>query len=358
MLTLSSALAASGYAVTAAMPLDDGNVDGDDFCRHGVAFVPLSCPSPTIVHRVLELSRLLKAEAPALVHAHGSRAALWAHWALRWAGMSAATALVVSVHGFAVPFYRQPRRLLQTRMMRRLGHGAAATIACANAERTALLAARIAPRDKVHVVHYGIDLSAFTGLTAADRVRARESLGISPDTRLALIVCRLSAPRDFQSLLQGFRTVASALPQSSLFIVGGGPLQSEIEALLVELELEDRVMLWGFRRDVAQFYAAADVFVLTSSGWEGLPISVIEAQAAGIPVVVTDAGGSAEAIDPGSTGLLVPRRDPDALGAALHRIIGNEGEARAMGARGRRFAMEHFDTPTMLGKIRDLYARL
>jgi len=221
-----------------------------------------------------------------------------------------------------------------------------------------MLAARIAPRDKVRVVHYGIDLAAFTQLAMPDRVRARELLGVAPDARLALIVCRLARPRDFQSLLRAFRTVVTASPTSSLFIVGGGPLQSEIEALLADLDLSDRVKLWGFRRDVAQFYAAADAFVLTSWGWEGLPISVIEAQAAGIPAIVTDAGGSAEAIDPGSTGLLVPCRDPDALGAALHRVIGNEEEARAMGIRARQFAMAHFDTPRMLKKMRDIYAHL
>ena len=358
MLTLTTALVESGYAVTAAMPLDHGNVEADDFRRHGVSFAPLSSPSPTAIHRVLELSRLLEAESPTLVHAHGSRAAFWTYLALRWARLSSRTPLVVSVHGFAVPFHRQPRRLLQAAVMRRVCHRAAATIACAEAERTALLAARMAPRDKVRVVHYGIDLSAFTRLAMPDRVRARELLGVAPDVRLALIVCRLARPRDFQSLLRAFRGVVTASPRSSLFIVGGGPLRSEIEALLADLELEDRVKLWGFRRDVTRFYAAADAYILTSWGWEGLPTSVIEAQAAGIPAIVTDAGGSAEAIDPGSTGLLVPRHDPDALGAALQQLLGNDDEARAMGIRARQFAMAHFDTPRMLRKMRDIYAHL
>ena len=210
----------------------------------------------------------------------------------------------------------------------------------------------------MRVVHYGIDLAAFTRLAMPDRVRARELLGVSPDVRLALIICRLDRPRDFQSLLQAFRAIANVSPRSSLFIVGGGPLRSDIKALLADLKLEDRVRLWGLRSDVARFYAAADVFVLTSWGWEGLPISVIEAQAAGIPAIVTDAGGSAEAIDPGLTGLLVPRRDPEALATALHRLIGNEEEAREMGIRGRQFAVANFDTPKMLMKMRDLYEHL
>ena len=109
-------------------------------------------------------------------------------------------------------------------------------------------------------------------------------------------MCRLDRPRDFPTLLHAFRGVVHTTPNARLFIVGSGPARAEVEALVEELALAGSVTLWGFRSDVVRFYAAADVFVLASWGWEGLPISVIEAQATGVPVVVTDAGGSAEAI--------------------------------------------------------------
>jgi glycosyltransferase involved in cell wall biosynthesis len=117
-----------------------------------------------------------------------------------------------------------------------------------------------------------------------------------------------------------------------------------------------RVRLWGFRRDVENFYAAADVYALLSWGWEGLPISVIEAQACALPVVVTDAGGSAEGIAPGETGLLVPRRDETATAAALRTLIDDPGHARRMGAAGRRRCAEEFALDHMITRFEELYA--
>jgi glycosyltransferase involved in cell wall biosynthesis len=355
MSTLSRALAARGYQVTAAMPSDEGNVDEDDFRRAGLPFVPLTHPARSAFHRIRELAGIFEAVSPTLVHAHGSRAGYWAYWALLHTGR-VQTQLIVTVHGFATPFHSQPRRLFQSAMERRVGRRAGAVIACAEAERNALLRARVASAERVHVVPYGVELSPFVALTPEDKRRARIDLGVAPERWLLVMICRLDRPRDFGTLLRAFRRVVADERDARLFIVGGGPERAAIQRLSVELELDDHVRLWGFRKDVTRFLAAADAFVLTSWGWEGLPISVIEAQAAALPVVVTDAGGSKEAIVENETGLLVPRLDEDALGSALRRLAASPRDAASMGALGRKIAAKRFGVPAMVAKIEKVYS--
>jgi glycosyltransferase involved in cell wall biosynthesis len=205
-------------------------------------------------------------------------------------------------------------------------------------------------------VPYGVELSPFVALTPEDKRRARIDLGVAPERWLLVMICRLDRPRDFGTLLRAFRRVVADERDARLFIVGGGPERAAIQRLSVELELDDHVRRWGFRKDVTRFLAAADAFVLTSWGWEGLPISVIEAQAAALPVVVTDAGGSKEAIVENETGLLVPRLDEDALGSALRRLAASPRDAASMGALGRKIAAKRFGVPAMVAKIEKVYS--
>ena len=123
------------------------------------------------------------------------------------------------------------------------------------------------------------------------------------------------------------------------------------------LGLTNRVRLWGVRRDVATFYAAAEAFVLTSWGWEGLPITVVEAQAAALPVVVTDAGGAKEAFRPGRSGFLVPKSDPEALARALLTLLRDPSRRAEMGGAGRTFATQHFALARTVKQIVSLYNR-
>jgi glycosyltransferase involved in cell wall biosynthesis len=267
-------------------------------------------------------------------------------------------ALVCSVHGFATPFYPLPRRLLQGGAMRWVAARSAAVVACCETERTALLTARAAPPARIRVVPYGIDLAPLMALGADERAAARSSIGADESDWITTMVCRIDRPRDFESLIEAFGRVAGAIPGARLWIVGDGPHRDSVEARIRAAGLESRIRLWGFRRDVTSFYAATDACVLTSWGWEGLPLSVIEAQAAARPVVVTDAGGSRESIEPETTGILVPTRDPTALAEALARLAADPAAARQMGWRGRQRARKRFGIEKMVTRLESLYAEL
>lgn len=356
LLTLASGLAARGHEVAAALPADGGQVEAGDCAAAGVRAMALAARR-SLPGRVRELASVIADFEPEIVHAHGSRAALWSRAALRLAARRRAR-LVFSVHGFAAPFYPAPRRVLQSAALRWIAGGAGSVIACCEAEREALLEARLMPPERVVAIPYGIDLAPLLELDADRRRGARAALGAEPDHWVVTMLCRIDRPRDFDSLLAAFASLCDERPEARLWIVGDGPQRPGLEAGIRDAGLQARVRLWGMRRDVAEFYAATDACVLTSWGWEGLPISVIEAQAAARPVIVTDAGGSREGIAPGETGLLVPRRDPAALGAALCRLAADPGLAQAMGARGRERARRRFAAATMVRCVEGLYATL
>lgn len=352
--TLCQALAHLEYPILAVMPLDGGNVEPEDFEAKGVRFLPWLHITDTPFLTIVTLARIFETESPSIIHGHGFRAAFWAYWALAWVGLSDIP-LVVSVHGFVTPFHHRLRRFLQLRMERLVARRASAVIAVAEAERKALLQARVAPSDKVFTVHLGFNLSKFTALSDTDRTRARESLGIAKKALLFLTVCRLDRPRDFRTLLNAFYEVVAMDYEVQLFIVGDGPMRTEIEAEINALALQNQVKLWGFQRNVVDFYAAADAFVLTSWGWEGLPISVIEAQASGVPVVVTDAGGSRETFQPDQSGILVPRSDSAALAQAFLSLASNCELRHQMGHQGRIFALTNFKLERMVEQISAIY---
>ena len=157
------------------------------------------------------------------------------------------------------------------------------------------------------------------GISPAPHTRPRDTvrqeLGIDPGARMALTVGSLTPAKAQQVLLEAFAGVAARVPEASLLIAGEGALRPALEAEIARRGLERRVRLLGARGDTAELMEACDVFTL-SSVREGLPVTVLEAMRAGRPVVASDAGGIREAVEDGSSGRVVPMRDPAPLAAA------------------------------------------
>ena len=190
--------------------------------------------------------------------------------------------------------------------------------------------------------NYGIETPLFTRL--ADEQRAagqplRRELGIT-QPRVLLYVGRLVPVKDVPVLLRAFESVAGALPDVALVLIGTGPLKSEFEALAQRLD--GRVYLPGFMQPerVAQMLGAADAFVLPSR-IEPWGLVVNEAMAAGLPIVASDQVGAArDLVIPGKTGEVFPVGDADALAAALLRVLEPPGRAAGMGAAARQALLD------------------
>jgi len=185
--------------------------------------------------------------------------------------------------------------------------------------------------------------------------RRRE--GYEDSTVLFVSVARLSPQKDHVSLIQAFSIAASRNGHLRLLLAGDGPLRLEVEARVKALGLEGKVRFLGVRADVPEILAAADVFVL-SSRWEGNPLSVMEAMAAGKPVIATAVGGVPELVQDGVSGVLVPPENVEALADAMLKLAGDAALRTRSGQAAFRRAKERFDVSVMVEGYGTLYERL
>ena len=194
-------------------------------------------------------------------------------------------------------------------------------------------------RSPSHVVPLGIDLDRFDSPRPA----------LEKQRPLVGTVARLAPQKDHRTLVAAARLV----PEAEFVVVGNGELRGELERLAEGLP----VRFLGARGDVPELLASFDVFALPSL-YEGLCLAVIEAQAAGVPVVATPVGGIRDTVVDGETGLLVPTRDPTALAAAIRRLLDDRPAAEAMAAEAKRRVRERFSVERMVEETLALYGGL
>jgi glycosyltransferase involved in cell wall biosynthesis len=192
-------------------------------------------------------------------------------------------------------------------------------------------------RSPSHVVNLGIDVERFaSGRAALPKREGRPLVGN---------VARLAAQKDHRTLLNS----AALMPEADFAIAGDGELRDELERAA-----GPNVRLLGRRSDVPDVLASLDVFAFPSL-YEGLCLAVIEAQAAGVPVVATAVGGIKETVVDGETGLLVPPRDPEALAAAIRWVLEHPTEAGRFADEARRRAVERYSLQRMIDQTLALY---
>ena len=167
------------------------------------------------------------------------------------------------------------------------------------------------------------------------RAAARAALGLSPGQPVVLTVGRLNVMKGHRYLVDAVAALAAQVPDLAVVVVGGGHLHAELQAQAASLGVAHVVSLPGQRADARGLLDAADVFVLPSRH-EGMPLALLEAMEAGLPVVATRVIGIEEVVEHGRTGLLVRPRDPAALGSALGQLLADADLRRAMGRAGRR----------------------
>ena len=230
-----------------------------------------------------------------------------------------------------------------------------ALIAVAPWVRDDLLAMGIGTEDQWHVVPVGVDLTPLLE-DRPDPARSRLLLDLPADGPVVGIVGRLSPVKDHATFLRAAVRISVASPDTTFVVAGDGPdraaLQLEARALL-----GDRIRFLGWVNDIPTLYAACDVVALTSRT-EGTPVALIEAAAAGIPVVATDVGGVAEVVRDGSTGCTVPAGDDVAVAAAILSLLQDPARARDMGEAGAAHVRSRFSRERMADDLGALYTEL
>ena len=295
---------------------------------------------------VWNLYRLFARERPHIVHTHA--------WGTLIEGLTAArlAGVPIVVHGeHGTLQLRHRQRILQRYAWSRVDrvHSVSTRLAERMAHEVGF------PPDRIQTIHNGVDLSRFRGaISAAD---ARHALALPVDGPIVGAVGRLVPVKDHVSLVEAIARMGRDGARATAVIAGEGPLRGTIEARASALGVTEQIRLLGHRQDVDVVLAALDVFVLPSRS-EGLNNTILEAMAAGIPVVATRVGGADEMVIDGETGVLVPAASPEALATALRRLLSDGALRTAMGRAGRSRAERDFDLAKTVRKYERLYTEL
>jgi glycosyltransferase involved in cell wall biosynthesis len=204
-----------------------------------------------------------------------------------------------------------------------------------------------------------VDLEEFCPLAPDLRSVLRTKLGIPEDSEVVLFVGRLAPEKELTSLLEGFGKVAALRPQATLVLVGDGPCREELQSQTGRVAPAGGIRFTGVvpSTSVHEWVQIADVFALVSS-LEGLPVSLIEAMATEVPVVVSDIPANRQLVDSGVEGIVVGTRNPDAIGSALNSILGDRENRQRMGRAGRLRIGKSFSTDRVVGLYETLFAKL
>lgn len=293
---------------------------------------------------LLRLVRRVRSERAAVFHAHLS-------WALRCGSglVAAALAGVPAVIASQQLFRRivSPREILRQWL---IAVGVDRYVAVSAEMAGDLRATPLFPARKVEVIRNAVDGRRFRRESDG---ALRRALGGAPARPIVLTLARLDPQKGLSDLLEA----AAMVPDTNFVLAGEGRERMRLEDMARTLGIDRRVLFLGHREDVPELLAACDLFVLPSL-YEGLPVSVLEAMAAGKPVIATAIGGTEEAVSNGETGLLVPPRNPPALAVAIRSVLSDPLLARRLGLAGRERALQDFSAEKMVREVTQLYERV
>lgn len=307
--------------------------------------------------------RAIRADArqwqPTIIHTHGVRGSV----AGRIAGKLLGIPVVTSIHSDLRYDYASPiKRKLFMQMEARTRHLSQRVIAT-SAALYAVLRQRGYPAEQLVQIDNGMDVARAERLLAEARQHPtgiRAQLGITQASRVIVCVARLHPVKRHDVLIDAVALMPEDIHGAPvhLLLVGDGAMRTDIEARVAQYgrRLAHRVHLLGARDDVMAILCESDLFALTSQ-MEGMPLSVLEAMLAGLPVAVSKVGGMADLVTP-ECGLLVPVGNPQTLAQGLERILSDELLCRRMGQKGRERVLAHYSLERLHAQMADFYARV
>lgn len=307
--------------------------------RAGVPAVAVSMRAAWDLSAVLRLVRLIRREGVNLVHTHSSVDA----WLGGMAGRLAGIPVVRSRH-VSLPIRRRLNPVYTLLADRVVTSG--------EAIRRLVIEAGVNAA-KVVAIPAGVDLDEFPGVSG-DRIRS--GFGLTRPVIGSIAMFRGSKGHDL--LLEAFTLLRGEFPQARLLLVGDGIRRAWVESLAHERGLNGWVTFTGFRDDVADLLSAMDCFVLASTRTEGVPQSLLQALAAGVPVVASAVGGVPEIIEDGTTGLLVPPGDARALAQAVRVVLTDPQAASRRTRAGRVLVAQKFSRASVTDRLATLYREL
>ena len=320
---------------------------------HEVVLIPMRRAVRPLADTVacLRILRFLARRRFDIVHTHSSKAGILGRVAAWLAGVP-----VVIHTPHVLPFEQRTgwlargiyrwAELLAGRLSTRL-------VALSAYEKRLMIRTGIARPWQVQIIHNGVELRE--PMSASARRAKRRELSLSPDAFVVGCVGRLVEQKGHVHLIRAARQVVDGVPNAVFLIAGDGPLRGELCAEAARLGLADRIRFLGQREDVPELMEVFDVFGLPSL-WEAMPYTILEAMAAGLPVVVSNVSGLGEFVQHDRQGLLVPLGDAASLAGAVMGLGTDRGRRTRMGARGRGRVNNHYGVPRFAAMLERLYA--
>jgi len=295
--------------------------------------------------RVPSFGAMLHAERPAVFHAHLS-------WPLacKWGLVTALLGRVPAVTATVQLWVKSPYTLSAQIQQRWLAAGVGRYIAVSRVISEELVRVFHIPVHKVQVIHNAVDLGSYASPASQ---QPPVELARCPQRPVVLTVARLDKQKGHTTLLQA----AAQIPEAVFVLVGDGQERNTLQAICQSLGLEERVIFAGFRSDIPNWLAHCDLFVLPSL-YEGLSLSLLEAMAAGKPVIASAIPGNEEVIGHGKTGWLVPPGDAARLAQALRALLADPALAQRLALAGQARVRREFSVQTMVQQVENLYVDL
>jgi glycosyltransferase involved in cell wall biosynthesis len=327
--------------------LDELGTLGEELRGEGFTVEVLGRQSGVDAQCALRLARALRRQRIDLIHAHQYTPFFYSLLARL---LFDHPPVLFTEHGRHHPDFRRPKRVLANRLLLQRRDR---VVGVGQAVRRALINHEGLPARRVGVIYNGIDTAGFANGTH-DRYAIRREIGVGADDFVVLLVARLDYLKDHATAVRTLRHVIQRRPETRLVLVGDGPERSAIQRLVEQYRLAHAVRFLGLRKDVDRLLKATDLFVLTSIS-EGIPLTVLEAMAAGLPVLATRVGGLPEVIDEGETGCLAPSGDDASLAHYLLALADDPALRQRMGRRGQERARALFSEGLMHARYLDLY---
>lgn len=296
--------------------------------------------------QIFEIAKVIKTFRPDIIHSHMFDANLPS----TLASLISRKPIILTIHSTVYELETWKRKLINALLSRCVSQ----VVAVSKAVALKLNSAGV-PANKIICIYNGVDVSQFMG---DSKNKFRQELCIPDDSRLMGMVANLRPAKDHEMAIKAAAMVIKKVPKTHFMMVGDG-VDKTAQALMrlrEYLGVSRNVHFLGFREDIPNVLKSLDLFVLASKV-EGLPVSIIEAMAAGLPVVASNVGGIAELIEEGITGFLVPPGDYNRLAEKIKVILQNPTLAKSMGIEGRKKILNNFSLEAMKNAYYSLYLK-
>ncbi len=330
----------------------------DQFDNGEIKFIPFDGWWPLRWKNFRRLSQIIQIDDIDLLHTHSSTAAIIGRIVAKTRRLPVVTTIhlpVTRYHGRLQTVRAKAGRFVFTQLDRLLNFSATNQIIFVSQnDQTACLQNGLVPAAKTVVIPNGIDLAPYR--TQKDKAAIRKELIIPRDAAILTYVGRLDEQKGIDVLLNAFSRLPQMENQCLLWIIGDGPLRESLEKTVQDQIRNRKIIFWGYRKPIAEYLIASDLFILPSL-YEAMPLTLLEALAAGLPCIATEVGDNNIIIEPGENGQIVPANDAQALQQAILSLIGDPPLRERMKAN-NLLKINKFDEQFMVDRLQLIYNRL